>query len=216
MASGKRIQLYSLDTPNGQKIAAFLEEAGVEYEAHVVDIRKGDQLKPEFLKISPNNKIPALVDLDGPDGKPLSIFESGAILIYLAEKTGKFLPKDVAGRAEVFQWLFWQMSGLGPNAGQLGHFLKFAPEKVPYAEKRFADEVDRLLGVLEKQLEGHDWVVGNELSIADFAIIPWLNSMSTRLPYDFSVKHPNIKAYVERFVSRPAVQRGLVATPFPQ
>jgi GST-like protein len=213
----KVIQLYSIDTPNGHKIAIFLEESGLSYQTHIIDIRKGEQFGEEFLKISPNNKIPAIVDPNGPEGKPITLFESGAILLYLAEKTGKFLPKDPKAKHEVVQWLFWQVAGLGPMLGQLGHFYHFAPEKIEYSITRYHKEAERLFKVLNTQLEGHDWVVGNEFSIADIAIAPWLNSFVVGLKYEALPlsNYPNVDAYLKRFLERPAVQKGLVATPWP-
>ncbi|WP_064120817.1 glutathione binding-like protein [Pseudomonas fluorescens] len=171
------IDLYYWTTPNGHKISLFLEEAGLPYNVHPINISQGEQFQPHFLKIAPNNRIPAIVDHEPVDGgEPLSLFESGAILLYLAEKTGKFLPKDLRGRQTALQWLFWQMGGLGPMAGQNHHFSQFAPEKIPYAIKRYIDETARLYGVLNKQLANHEFVAGSEYSIADMAIYPWIVS----------------------------------------
>ena len=168
------IDLYYWTTPNGHKITIFLEEAGVPYRIIPVNIGKGDQFKPDFLRIAPNNRIPAIVDTAPADGgAPISIFESGAILQYLAEKTGKFLPADVRGRVEVMEWLFWQMAGLGPMAGQNHHFTQYAPERIPYATERYVKETNRLYGVLDKRLADHDYVAG-AYSIADMAIYPWI------------------------------------------
>ncbi|MWD28732.1 glutathione S-transferase family protein [Aquicoccus sp. SCR17] len=173
-----KIQLHYWPTPNGWKIAIALEEMGLPYDVHYVDIGAGDQFEPEFLKISPNNRMPAIVDPDGPDGDPISIFESGAILQYLARKTGQFCGPHERDRVVVDQWLMWQMGGLGPMAGQAHHFLKYAPamdppQDLPYAKDRYRDEVRRLYGVLDRQLEGQDFVAGDFFSIADMAIWPW-------------------------------------------
>lgn len=171
------IDLYYWTTPNGHKISLFLEEACLPYNVHPINISQGEQFQPHFLKIAPNNRIPAIVDHEPADGgEPLSLFESGAILLYLAEKTGKFLPKDLRGRQTALQWLFWQMGGLGPMAGQNHHFSQFAPEKIPYAIKRYIDETARLYGVLNKQLADNEFVAGSEYSIADMAIYPWIVS----------------------------------------
>jgi GSH-dependent disulfide-bond oxidoreductase len=199
------IDLHYWPTPNGHKITIFLEEAGLPYTIHKVDIGKGDQFKPEFLKIAPNNRMPAIVDTAPADGgAPISIFESGAILQYLAEKTGKFLPKDVRGRAETMQWLFWQMGGLGPMAGQNGHFNVYAPEKVPYAIERYTKETSRLYGVLNKRLSHNEFVAG-EYSIADMASYPWI------VPYENHKQKledfPHLKRWFESIKSRPAVIR---------
>jgi GSH-dependent disulfide-bond oxidoreductase len=199
------IDLHYWPTPNGHKITIFLEEAGLPYAIHKVDIGKGDQFKPEFLKIAPNNRMPAIVDTAPADGgAPISIFESGAILQYLAEKTGKFLPKDVRGRAETMQWLFWQMGGLGPMAGQNGHFNVYAPEKVPYAIERYTKETSRLYGVLNKRLADRAFVAG-DYSIADMASYPWI------VPYENHKQKledfPHLKRWFESIRSRPAVVR---------
>jgi GST-like protein len=215
------IELYSLATPNGQKISIALEEMGLEYSAHKVDISKGEQFQPDFLKISPNNKIPAILDTE----TGISVFESGSILVYLAEKTGKFLPgtDQLAKRTEVLNWLFWQMGGLGPMSGQMGHFYKYAKSNVSdenqltYSRERYLKETQRLWGVLEKQFEKHggDFVIGDELTIADFAIYPWL----TCVDWGYGLKdqftnYPKIDAYIERMKQRPAVQVGEKVTPF--
>ena len=174
------IDVYSWPTPNGHKVHIMLEECGFklgrDWQAHAVNIGQGDQFKPEFLKISPNNKIPALVDPHGPDGKPISLFESGAILLYLAAKTGKFLPKSDRAKYEVLQWLMFQMGGLGPMLGQAHHFRIYAPEKIEYAVNRYTNEAKRLYGVLNKQIAQTKFVAGNSYSIADIAIFPWLRS----------------------------------------
>ncbi|ROL82695.1 thiol:disulfide oxidoreductase [Pseudomonas chlororaphis] len=200
------IDLYYWTTPNGHKISLFLEETGLPYSVHPVNIGQGEQFKPEFLKIAPNNRIPAIVDHQPADGgAPLSLFESGAILLYLAEKTGQFLPKDLRGRQEALQWLFWQMGGLGPMAGQNHHFSQFAPEKIPYAIKRYVDETARLYGVLDRRLADRDFVAGSEYSIADMAIYPWIVShkwQSQNLE-DF----PNLHRWFNRILDRPATAR---------
>ncbi len=197
------IDLYYWTTPNGHKISLFLEEAGLRYNVHPINISQGEQFQPHFLKIAPNNRIPAIVDPEPADGgEPLSLFESGAILLYLAEKTGKFLPQDLRGRQVALQWLFWQMGGLGPMAGQNHHFSQFAPEKIPYAIKRYIDETARLYGVLDKQLAHNEFVAGSEYSIADMAIYPWIVShkwQSQNLE-DF----PNVQRWFNHIKDRPA------------
>lgn len=197
------LDLYYWTTPNGHKTTIFLEEAGLPYNLHPIDINKGDQFTPEFLAISPNNRIPALVDPTPIDGdEPLSIFESGAILEYLADKTGAFLPKSGAARYNVLQWLYWQMGGLGPMAGQNHHFTQYAPEKVPYAINRYVNETARLYGVLDKQLANKAFITG-EYSIADMASYPWIRSHEKQ-GQDLN-NFPNIKAWFERISARPAV-----------
>ncbi|WP_416426345.1 glutathione binding-like protein [Pseudomonas sp. App30] len=200
------IDLHYWTTPNGHKITLFLEEAGLEYQVHPVNIGKNEQFAPAFLKISPNNRIPAIVDSQPADGgEPISLFESGAILLYLAEKTGQFLPKDLRGREEVLQWLFWQMGGLGPMAGQNHHFNVFAPEKIPYAMKRYIDETARLYGVLDKRLADRAFVAGEAYSIADMAIYPWV------VPYQRQSQDlddfPNLKRWFLAIQARPATGR---------
>ena len=203
------IDLYTFNTPNGRKISIMLEELGVPYRAHMVNILKGDQFKPAFLAISPNNKIPALVDQDGPDGAPLSVFETGAILIYLAEKYGQLLPSDPAGRFQTLQWVFWQVGGVGPMFGQAGHFLRFAPEDVPYAKERYLSETKRLLGVLNTQLSGgHDYIIGDAYTIADIATAPWIDGLHFYGLGDLLDTYPHVKAWLARVRARPAVQRG--------
>lgn len=200
------IELYTWTTPNGHKIHIALEELELPYNAHAVDIGAGDQFKPEFLKISPNNKIPAMVDTDGPGGKPYAVFESGAMLMYLAEKTGKLMPADMAGRYEVVQWLMFQMASIGPMLGQVHHFRAYAPEKIPYAINRYTNEAKRLYGVMDKRLEGREWFTA-EYSIADIAIFPWLRSWERQgVVLD---DYPNVKRWFEAMNARPAVQRGL-------
>ncbi|WP_242194263.1 MULTISPECIES: glutathione S-transferase N-terminal domain-containing protein [unclassified Pseudomonas] len=200
------IDLYYWTTPNGHKVSLFLEEAGLPYKVHPINIGQGDQFKPDFLKIAPNNRIPAIVDQSPSDGgAPISLFESGAILLYLAEKTGQFLPKYLRGRQEALQWLFWQMGGLGPMAGQNHHFSQFAPEKIPYAIKRYVDETARLYGVLDRRLADRAFVAGEDYSIADMAIYPWIVShkwQSQRLE-DF----PHVQRWFNSIKERPATVR---------
>jgi GSH-dependent disulfide-bond oxidoreductase len=199
------IDLYYWTTPNGHKITIFLEEAGVPYRIIPINIGRGDQFAPDFLHIAPNNRIPAIIDTGPADGgAPISVFESGAILQYLAEKTGKFLPADVRGRTEVMQWLFWQMAGLGPMAGQNHHFVQYAPERIPYATERYVNETNRLYGVLDKRLSDRDYIAG-DYSIADMAIYPWI------VPYKKQMQtledFPHLKRWFEAVAARPAVQR---------
>ena len=199
------IEVYYWTTPNGHKITIFLEETGLPYDIKPIDIGKGDQFKPEFLKISPNNRIPAIVDNEPSDGGgPLSIFESGAILEYLADKTGKFLPRDVRGRTEVMQWLFWQMGGLGPMLGQNHHFRGYSAEKIPYAIERYTKETERLYGVLDERLEDREFVA-EEYSIADMACYPWI-VLHERQGQDLN-EFPHLKRWFETIQKRPAVQR---------
>jgi len=199
------IDLYYWTTPNGHKITIFLEEAGLPYCIVPVNIGKGEQFRPEFLRISPNNRIPAIID-DAPvnGDRPVSVFESGTILQYLAEKTGKFLPQDLHGRIEVMQWLFWQMGGLGPMAGQNHHFRQYAPEKIPYAIERYVNETNRLYGVLDKRLANREFIAG-DYSIADMASYPWV------VPYERQGQKlddfPNLKRWFETIRARPAVVR---------
>lgn len=199
------IELYYWTTPNGHKITIFLEEAGLEYKIFPVNIAKGEQFDPEFLKFSPNNRIPAIRDLAPKDhGAPLGLFESGAILEYLADKTGQFLPQQARPRFEVLQWLYWQMAGLGPMAGQNHHFVQYAPERIPYAMDRYIKETNRLYGVLNKQLAGKDYIAG-AYSIADMACYPWIvpHERQQQKLEDF----PHLKTWFERMGARPAVQR---------
>ncbi|WP_421867792.1 glutathione binding-like protein [Motiliproteus sp.] len=197
------IDLYYWPTPNGHKITIFLEEAGLEYRIHPIDISAGDQFKPDFLAISPNNRMPAIIDQSPDDGgAPISVFESGAILIYLAEKTGRYLPSELRGRKTVLEWLMWQIGGLGPMAGQNHHFVQYAPESVPYAIERYVNETNRLYGVLDKRLEGREWIA-DEYSIADMAIYPWtVNHQGQRQQLD---DFPNLKRWFEAMRQRPAV-----------
>jgi GST-like protein len=199
------IELYYWTTPNGHKITIFLEEAELPYTIHPINIGKGEQFAPDFLKISPNNRIPAIIDLEPATGsQPISVFESGAILLYLAEKTGKFLPTDLAGRVDVLQWLFWQMGGLGPMLGQNHHFSTYAPEKIPYAINRYVKETERLYGVLNTQLAEREFVAG-DYSIADMAAYPWI------VPHERQGQNladfPHLKRWFEAIQARPAVQR---------
>ena len=202
------IDAYTWPTPNGHKVHIMLEECELPYRVHAVDIGKGQQFEPDFLKISPNNKIPAIVDADGPGGQPLSLFESGAILLYLAEKTGKFLPSDARGRYEVLQWLMFQMGGLGPMLGQAHHFRIYAPEKIEYAVNRYTNEAKRLYGVLDRRIEHTGaYVAGADYRIADIAIFPWLRSAENQ-GVDWA-DYPALKAWFDRVAARPAVQRGV-------
>jgi GST-like protein len=209
-----RLQLYSLPTPNGVKVSIFLEETGLPYEVHLVSFDRNDQMSPEFISLSSNNKIPAILDPDGPGGKPLALFESGAILIYLADKTGKLLPREPAARYEAIQWLMFQMGGIGPMFGQVGFFHKFAGKD--YEDKRPRDryiaESKRLLGVLETRLEGRAWIMGDEYTIADIAILPWVRNLVGFYGAGELVgfrDFPQVQRVLGAFVARPAVIRGL-------
>ncbi len=207
------IQLYSFPTPNGVKASIMLEETGLPYEAHKVTLSDADVKSPEFLSLNPNNKIPAIIDPNGPDGEPIGLFESGAILLYLAEKTGKFIGSSTSDKHRITQWLMFQMGGVGPMLGQLGFFYKFAGSEIedPRPRERYINEAKRLLNVVNTQLDGQDWIAG-EYSIADIAIAPWLRALDFYgakevLGWD---DYKNAVAYVDRFVERPAVQKGLV------
>ncbi len=209
-----RIQLYSLNTPNGVKTSILLEETGLPYEAHLVDFAKDDQTSPAFLSLNPNNKIPALIDPSGPGSQPLPLFESGAILWYLAEKSGQFLSTDTAQRMHTLQWVMWQVGGLGPMVGQLGFFHKFAGKD--YEDKRprdrYVNETRRLLGVLDQHLQGRDWTMGHDYSIADIAIFPWVRNLLGFYDAGDLVKFEEFKQVrrvLDVFVARPAVVRGL-------
>jgi len=209
-----RIQLYSLPTPNGVKASIMLEETGLPYEPHLVSFESNDQNSPEFLSLNPNNKIPAIIDPQGPGGKPLPLFESGAILIYLAEKTGRFLPQDSAERYQTIQWLMFQMGGVGPMFGQVGFFHKFAGKD--YEDKRPRDryvaESKRLLGVLERRLDGRAWIMGDEYTIADIATFPWVRNLVGFYGAGELVgfaDFPNVRRVLDAFAARPAVMRGL-------
>jgi len=215
-----RLQLYSLPTPNGVKVSIMLEETGLPYEAHRVEFDRNEQFSPEFLSLNPNNKIPAILDPDGPGGRPLGLFESGAILVYLAGKTGRFMPEDVASRYETLQWLMFQMGGIGPMFGQLGFFHRFAGRD--YEDKRPRDryvaESRRLLGVLEGRLEGRPWIMGENYTIADMAVFPWVRNLVGFYEAGDLVQfeaYPQVRRALEAFVARPAVQRGL-AIPAPR
>jgi GSH-dependent disulfide-bond oxidoreductase len=201
------IDLYTWPTPNGHKIHIMLEETGLEYKVHPIDIGAGDQFKPEFLKISPNNKMPAMVDRDGPGGKPMALAESGAMLFYLATKTGKFLPQGIRERWQVMQWVMFQMGHIGPMLGQAHHFLQYAPEKIEYAMKRYSSEANRLYGVVDRELQKREWIAGDEYTIADMAIFPWLRAPERQ---GVDIEHfPTLKRWRERIAARPAVKRGV-------
>lgn len=208
-ATAAPIDVYFWTTPNGYKITIMLEECGLPYRVIPVNIGAGDQFKPEFLKISPNNKMPAIVDPDGPGGSPISIFESGAILQYLGRKTGKFYPSDERRRVEVDEWLMWQMGGFGPMLGQIHHFRNYAPEKIPYAIDRYVNEGHRLYGVLDDRLTGRDYICG-DCSIADFACIGWARGWEKQ-GQDLA-EFPNVKRWLDTMLARPAVARGLDVT----
>jgi len=201
------IEVYSWATPNGHKVHIMLEECGLPYRVTGIDIGAGDQFKPEFLAISPNNKIPAIVDPEGPGGEPISLFESGAILLYLAAKTGRFLPADTAARYKVLEWLMFQMGGVGPMLGQTHHFRIYAPEKIPYAIDRYTNEAKRLYGVMNRQLAKSRYIAGPEYSIADIAIFPWLRSWKNQ-GIDWT-DHPHLKGWFDEMAARPAVMRGV-------
>ena len=201
------IDLYTWPTPNGHKIHIMLEETGLPYRVHPIDIGAGDQFKPDFLKISPNNKMPAMIDSDGPDGKPMSLFESGAMLLYLASKSGKFLPEDLRERWSTLQWLMFQMGGVGPMLGQAHHFLVYAPEKIPYAMQRYSKEANRLYGVMDRRLAESKFIACDEYTIADMAIMPWLR-YPDRQGVDIA-DYPHVKKWFDGIAARPAVQRGL-------
>ena len=208
------LQLYSLPTPNGIKVSVALEELGLTYEPHKVDFASNDQMSPEFLSLNPNNKIPAIIDPHGPDGKPFGLFESGAILIYLAEKTGKLLPQKAEDRYKTIQWVMFQMGGLGPMFGQLGFFLKFAGKDIedPRPRERYLNESKRLLGVLDKHLEGRDWMMGGEYTIADISIFPWVRTLTGFYGAGELVGFENFKNVArvfDAFMARPAVQKGI-------
>jgi GST-like protein len=204
--SKKPIDLYYWPTPNGWKITIMLEECGLPYNMIPVDISKGEQFRPAFLAISPNNRMPAIVDHDGPGGRPISVFESGAILQYLGRKTGKFYPKDERGRVEVEQWLFWQMANLGPKAGEANHFRNYAAEKLPYAIDRFANEMHRIYGVMNTRLADREFLAG-KYSVADMACIGWA-SRAERFGHDLS-EFPNVRRWRDAVMARPTVRRGL-------
>ena len=201
------IDVYSWPTPNGHKVHIMLEECGLPYQTHAINIGRGDQFQPDFLKISPNNKIPAIVDSDGPDGQPIALFESGAILLYLAAKVGRFLPQDVRQRYDVLQWLMFQMGGVGPMLGQAHHFRIYAPEKIPYAVDRYTNEARRLYGVMNEQIRRTGaYIAGPDYSIADIAIYPWLRSWQNQ-GIDWA-DFAQLKDWFDRVGARPAVRRG--------
>lgn len=209
----EKIQLYSLATPNGQKVAIALEEMELSYDAHKIDILAGDQFSDDFKKINPNSKIPAILDGD------LPIMESGAILLHLAEKTGKFIPKDPIGRSKTLQWLFFQVGGAGPMFGQFGHFYKYAKDKCdhPYPVNRYTVETKRLLTVIDKQLENKKWLIGDEYTIADMALAPWIGALDKAYEAKETLEldsFKNISSWLSRFLDRPAVKVGLKVTPF--
>ena len=201
------IELYTWPTPNGHKVHIMLEETGLAYNVHPIDISAGDQFDPDFLKISPNNKMPAIVDPEGPGGEPISLFESGAILIYLAEKTGRFLPEAPRARYETLQWLMWQMGGLGPMLGQAHHFRQYAPEQIPYAVDRYTNEARRLYHVADRRLGEARFLAGDDYTIADIASFPWTRSHE-RQGVDFA-DYPNVKRWFDEIAARPAVERGV-------
>ena len=210
----ERLQLYSLPTPNGVKVSILLEETGLPYEPHLVSFETNDQMSPEFLSLNPNNKIPAILDPNGPNGQPLALFESGAILLYLAEKTGQFIPQDAAARYETIQWVMFQMGGVGPMFGQVGFFVKFAgkdfEDKRP--RDRYVSESRRLLGVLDKRLAGRDWIMGSDYTIADIATFPWVRNLIGFYEAGDLVgfgDFKNVARVLEAFVARPAVVKGL-------
>jgi len=200
------IELYTFGTPNGRKASVMLEECGLPYTVFPVHIVRNEQFEPEFLKISPNNKIPALIDTDGPDGEPISIFESGAMLIYLAQKCGKFLPAEPRAFHDTLQWLMFQMGGVGPMMGQAHHFRRFAPEQIPYAVDRYTNETARLYGVIDRRLADHDWLAADQYTIADIATFPWIAR------YEWQGQNlddtPNLKRWYDRIWDRPAVRKG--------
>lgn len=201
------IDLYSWPTPNGHKVHIMLEETGLAYTIHPINIQKGDQFQPEFLKISPNNRIPAIIDQDGPGGKPYSLFESGAILIYLAEKTGKFLPTEPTAKYDTLQWLMWQMGGIGPMFGQAHHFRGYAPVEIPYAVDRYTKEAGRLYGILDKQLGQSAYLAGPDYTIADIATFPWTRSID-RQGHSLD-DFPNVKRWSDAINARPGVAKGV-------
>jgi GSH-dependent disulfide-bond oxidoreductase len=201
------IEVFSWPTPNGHKVHIMLEECGLPYRALPINIGAGDQFKPEFLKISPNNKIPAITDPEGPDGKPISLFESGAILVYLAAKTGKFMPKSDRAKYEVLEWLMFQMGSVGPMLGQAHHFRMYAPEKIPYAIDRYSNEAKRIYGVIDRRLAQSAWLAGAQYTIADIATFPWLRSWQNQ--GIVLSEYPHLEAWFNKIAERPAVQRGV-------
>ena len=217
-ADPSKLQLYSFPTPNGVKVSIALEEIGLPYEAHAVNIGKDESWTPEFLSLNPNGKIPAIIDPDGPGGKPFGLFESGAILVYLAEKTGKLIPSDAAGRYETLQWVFFQMGGIGPIFGQVGFFHKFAGREIEDKRplERYVKESARLLGVIETRLEGRDWIMGDQYTIADISMLGWVRNLIGFYDAGRLVgfeNFPRVAAWLERGLARPAVQLGLTIPP---
>jgi GST-like protein len=202
------IDVYTWPTPNGHKVHIALEETGLQYRIHAINIRQGDQFKPEFLKVSPNNRIPAIVDSDGPNGKPISLFESGAILLYLAGKTGKLLPLDLHKRYAALQWLMWQMGGVGPMFGQANHFRAYSVEKIQYAVDRYTNEANRLTGVLDRRLGEAPFLAGEEYSVADIAVFPWMRNADKRGIN--LAEYPHAQRWFDAINARPAVQRALL------
>jgi GSH-dependent disulfide-bond oxidoreductase len=201
------IDVFSWPTPNGHKVHIMLEECGLPYRALPINIGAGDQFKPDFLKISPNNKIPAITDPQGPDGKPISLFESGAILVYLAAKTGKFMPQSDSAKYEVLEWLMFQMGSVGPMLGQAHHFRMYAPEKIPYAIDRYSNEAKRIYGVIDRRLAESAWLAGAQYTIADIATFPWLRSWQNQ--GIVLSEYPHLEAWFNKIAERPAVQRGV-------
>ena len=202
------IELHAWPTPNAFKVSIFLEEAAVPYQIVPVNIGKGEQFSPDFLKISPNNRMPAIVDTDGPGGQPISVFESAAILMYLGEKHGRFFPQETRQKYKVVEWLFWQMAGVGPMFGQVGHFTRYAPEKIPYAIDRYTNEAKRLTGVLDRRLGDAEFVAG-EYSIADMAIYPWVKLGASAYFAEAVTAFPNVKRWLDTLAARPGVQKGM-------
>ena len=215
-----RLQLYSFPTPNGVKVSIMLEEIGLPYEVHAVDIRVGDTRSPEFQSLNPNGKIPAIIDPDGPGGRPVAMFESGAILLYLAEKTGQLLPPEPFARLETIQWVFFQMAAVGPMFGQLGFFHKFDGRNIEdkRPRDRYRDETARLLGVLEQRLDAREWIAGDAYTIADIALVGWVRAINSVYGAGALVgwdKFPRVQAWLERMLARPAVERGLTVPAVP-
>jgi len=205
------IDLYTWGTPNGRKVSIMLEECGLKYSVHSIDIGKGDQFRPEFVAINPNSKIPAIVDSEGPDGKPMSLFESGAILVYLAGKTGKFLPRSVRDKYDALQWLMFQMGGVGPMFGQAHHFMRAKKDEIPYGTERYGNETKRLYGVMDKHLEGRPYLAAREYTVADIATYPWVARHEWHR-VDLAA-FPNVKRWFDAISRRPAVARGM-AVPY--
>ena len=200
------IELYTWPTPNGHKVHIMLEELGLKYNVHAINIGAGDQFKPDYLKLNPNNKMPTIVDTEGPNGKPFTVFESGAILIYLAEKSGKFMPKDPAGRSTVIQWVMFQMGSIGPMFGQAHHFRNYAPEKIQYAIDRYTNEAGRIYGVVDRRLKEVEYLAG-DYSIADMAAYPWM--LAPERKGQNADDFPNVKRWLDAIGKRPAVERGM-------